>query len=230
MCSLKRSEVSFKIITNNFCVHQWQGLVLSYGGKTRSLSVTGLEYSCPSSPEYFPFSSPPSCSKVCPGSFFRDVKQNCHQKEIFLFSSNYFTVTKLPRFFPLPRLKNLSSACSDTAGLLSSSPLWSVSEQTMGRLSPKTAEEEQSYLPMFLFYLLLNYKEYWHVRKEGFCWSAGNQYKQRMSQRFFLFLAWKSLHQMTIQDITWVAIVCYLPSNGGRIISSLRFSCPYKET
>lgn len=108
-----------------------------------------------------------------------------NKKKNFLFSSNYFTITKLPRFFLCPDWKIfLLLAQTLLVGILPHLYGVSNSEQSMGRWSPKTAEEEQSYLPMLLFYLLLNYKEYWHVRKEEFCLSAGNQYKQRISQGF----------------------------------------------
>lgn len=108
-----------------------------------------------------------------------------NKKRCFLFSSNYFAITKLPRFFPLPRLKNLSSSCSDNPGLRSSSPLWSVKQWT-----------KESYLPMLSFYLLLNYKEYWHVKNEQFCLSAGNLLStSRGYLRIFLFSAWKPLQK-----------------------------------
>lgn len=108
-----------------------------------------------------------------------------NKKRYLLFTSNYFTITKLPRLFPLPRLKNLSSACSDSPGLHSSSPLWIVEQWT-----------KQSCLPMLSFYLFLNYKEYWHVKKDPFCLFAGDLLRtSRAHLRIILFSAWKSLQK-----------------------------------
>lgn len=79
------------------------------------------------------------------------VFSSAHIKKIFLLLAH------TPLICILPHLYGVSN-----------------SEQSMGRWFPKTAEEEQSYLPMLSFFLLLNYKDYWCVKKERFWLSAGS--------------------------------------------------------
>lgn len=55
------------------------------------------------------------------------------------------------------------------------------------------------------------------------------EYEQRISQDFFV-LSLEATSKMTLQGITWVAVVCYLPSRGGRIMSTLLCPVHIKET
>lgn len=55
------------------------------------------------------------------------------------------------------------------------------------------------------------------------------EYKQRISQDCFV-LSLEAASKMTLQGIISVAVVCHLPSKGGRIISALRCPVHIKET
>lgn len=109
----------------------------------------------------FSFPVPPAVARYVQALFFW-CQTKLSTKRNFLFSSNYFIITKLPRFFPLPLLRH---PCQ----------LYGVSnsEQSMGRWFPKTTEEEQSYLPMLSFYLLWITKNTGMSKKSGFACLRG---------------------------------------------------------